>query len=64
MTLTTWLEYLWKILFYLLLSIYRSTFEEKVGADEKVVGARTHLGKGFAGKYYINITLEKLEDPF
>ncbi|GAY64232.1 hypothetical protein CUMW_231990 [Citrus unshiu] len=23
-------------------------FEEKVGADEKVVGARTHLGKGFA----------------
>lgn len=39
-------------------------FEEKVGADEKVVGARTHLGKGFAGKYYINITLEKLEDPF
>ncbi|KAH9684306.1 glutathione S-transferase Z2 [Citrus sinensis] len=47
-TLTTWLEYLWKILFYLLLSIYRSTFEEKVGADEKVVRARTHIGKGFA----------------
>lgn len=39
-------------------------FEEKVGADEKVVRAGTHIGKGFAGKYYINITLEKLEDPF
>lgn len=36
--------------------------EEKVDADEGDVWTKTHIEKGFVGKPYMNVRMEKLED--
>lgn len=50
-------------LFFSLRLYSQKYIEEKAGADERDIWAKTHIGKGFVGKSYINVTLEILEDP-